>query len=121
MKILDTNILIYSFSEAYQYLRELVWNEDSTASEITRLETLGFHGLKMDEENYYKDVFIVLQTYRIGPNVLDEAIRLRRAYKMKLGDSIVAATAVLNGLELYTRNVADFNKIPGLKVVNPIN
>ncbi len=39
---------------------------------------------------------------------------------MKLGDSIVAATAVLNGLELYTRNVDDFNKIPGLRVVNPI-
>ena len=35
-------------------------------------------------------------------------------------DSIVAATALLHGAELQTRNVADFQKIPDLKVINPI-
>ncbi len=55
MKLLDSNILIYSFSDDYQYLRELVWSENVLSSEITRLETLGFHGLGIDEENYYKE------------------------------------------------------------------
>ncbi len=120
MKLLDSNILIYSFSDPHHYLRELVWGEDAFASEITRLETLGFHGLSVEEEDYYKDVFLVLQTRKIDRQVLDEAIRLRRTYRMKLGDSIIAATAVLNGFELYTRNMSDFEKIPGLKVVNPL-
>ncbi|MFN4255246.1 MAG: hypothetical protein ACK4Q5_09595 [Saprospiraceae bacterium] len=40
---------------------------------------------------------------------------------MKLGDSIIAATALFVGAEIYTRNAADFEKIPGLKVVNPID
>ncbi len=71
-------------------------------------------------KKYYKDVFLVLQTHVIDKQVLDEAIRLRKAYKMKLGDSIVAATALLNSAEIYTRNVADFEKIPGLAVVNPV-
>ena len=52
--------------------------------------------------------------------VLEEAIRLRKAYKMKLADSIVAATALLNNAELNTRNVSDFKSIPGLMLVNPI-
>jgi predicted nucleic acid-binding protein len=38
---------------------------------------------------------------------------------MKLGDSLVAGTALLHGLTLVTRNVDDFTRINGLKVLNP--
>ncbi len=120
MKILDSNILIYSYSDGYKHLRQLVWSDDAFASEISRLEVLGYHGLDKSEEEYFHDVFLVLKTHEIDVPVLDEAIRLRKAHKMKLGDSIVAATALIHGLEVYTRNMADFMKIPGLKVVNPI-
>lgn len=120
MKILDSNILIYSYSEAYKYLRELIWSDDASASEIPRLEVLGYHGLTEKESQYHKDAFLILKTYEIDIRVLDQAIHLRRDHKMKLGDSIVAATALVHGLEIYTRNTADFLKIPGLKVVNPI-
>ncbi len=51
---------------------------------------------------------------------INEAIRQRRDHKMKIGDSIVAATALVHGLEVYTRNTADFLKIPKLKVINPV-
>ena len=52
--------------------------------------------------------------------VLNEAVRLRKHFKMKLGDSIVAATALLYDAELQTRNVDDFQNIPGLIVINPL-
>jgi hypothetical protein len=38
---------------------------------------------------------------------------------MKLGDSLVAGTALPQGLTLVTRNVDDFTGIDGLKVLNP--
>ncbi len=38
---------------------------------------------------------------------------------MKLGDSIIAATALALGAELVTRNVDDFKHIAGLPVINP--
>ena len=120
MKIIDSNILIYSYSEEYKDLRELIWSEGVFASEISRLEVLGYHGLKEQEENYLKDIFLVLKMHQIDIQVLDEAIHLRKTYKIKLGDSIVAATALIHGLELYTRNTVDFLKIPGLRVINPI-
>jgi toxin FitB len=38
---------------------------------------------------------------------------------MKLPDAIIAATALVHGCELVTRNVSDFAKIPGLSVFDP--
>ena len=120
MNLLDSNILICSYSEAYSYLRELIWSEDSSVSEISRLEVMGFHGLKESEENYLRDIFLALENHEINSLVLDEAIHLRKTYKMKIGDSIIAATAIIHHLDLYTRNEIDFLKIPKLKVVNPV-
>lgn len=120
MKLIDSNLLIYSYAEEYKYLRTLIWGEDASCSEITRLEVLGYHALGPIELIYQKDIFLVLKTHAIDASILEEAIRLRRTHKMKLGDSIVAATALVHGLDVYTRNTADFLKIPDLKVVNPI-
>ncbi|HEU4885693.1 MAG TPA: type II toxin-antitoxin system VapC family toxin [Longimicrobium sp.] len=50
-----------------------------------------------------------------------EAVRLRQQRKMALGDSIVAGTALVHGRTLVTRNVADFQWISGLKLLNPLS
>lgn len=38
---------------------------------------------------------------------------------MKLGDAIIAATAVEYGVPLVTRNVDDFKHISSLRIINP--
>ena len=38
---------------------------------------------------------------------------------MGLADAIIAATALVHGLKLVTRNDADFRHIAGLEIVNP--
>jgi hypothetical protein len=38
---------------------------------------------------------------------------------MKLGDAIIAATALEYGVPLVTRNEGDFKHIVGLQVINP--
>ena len=40
---------------------------------------------------------------------------------MKLGDSIIAATALEIGAKLVTRNVDDFKHIAGLEIANPFD
>lgn len=39
--------------------------------------------------------------------------------KMKLGDAIIAATALAYKIPLVTRNVDDFKHIVGLDLINP--
>lgn len=64
--------------------------------------------------------FAVTRVLPIGQPVLDRAVSLRLQRKMSLGDSLVAGTALLHGLELVTRNVGDFRWVEGLSVVDPI-
>jgi predicted nucleic acid-binding protein len=40
---------------------------------------------------------------------------------MKLGDAIIAATAIVRNLKLITNNTKDFLNIKNLKVIDPHN
>jgi predicted nucleic acid-binding protein len=57
----------------------------------------------------------------INEAVVDKAIELRQQFKMKSNDSIIAATALLNNMDVYTRNVDDFKNISGLTIINPMS
>ena len=52
--------------------------------------------------------------------IVEQAIQLRQMRKMSPGDALIAATALYFSVDIYTRNVTDFNWITGLTVVNPI-
>ena len=39
---------------------------------------------------------------------------------MSLGDAIIASTALVNDLDLWTANTDDFKNIEGLKLHNPL-
>jgi len=52
--------------------------------------------------------------------VIQKAVQLRQMKKLSLGDSLIAATALVHGAELVSRNTADFSGISGLTVINPI-
>jgi len=44
---------------------------------------------------------------------------IRKQYKIKLPDAIIAATARIYNLTLLTRNTKDFQEISGLLTINP--
>ena len=54
----------------------------------------------------------------VDADVVRQTILLRQQYRTKLPDAIVAATALVHGLVLVSRNTSDFQKIVGLIVVN---
>lgn len=70
------------------------------------MELLGYPGITHGEERLITGklgqlIYLPL----IGP-VEDEAIRLRRRYKIKLPDAIIAATALISETELLTLDKA---------------
>lgn len=120
MLLLDSNIIIYSYSNQYSYLRNLLVSDRAYVSEISRVEVLGYHKLTPDETDYFHDVFLLLPTLAPDSRIYDTAIEIRKEFNLKLADSLIAATAIEHKLSLYTRNLDDFKKVSRLHCINPI-
>jgi predicted nucleic acid-binding protein len=121
MKLIDSNIIIYSGAQEYSWLRELFYESNSFFSGISKIEVLGFHQIKEDQVIYFSEVFKLLKVLPVDFEVIEKAVLLRQQKKLTIGDAIIAATALLNNLILVTRNVDDFSHIPNLDIENPFN
>ena len=121
MKLFDSNLIIYSVSDQYKELRPLIAASDAHVSAITKVEALGYHKLPAEDKDYFETLFFAINVLPVNTAIIDLATELRQQRKMSLGDCLIAATALLNGYELYTRNTADFAHIVGLTVVNPLD
>jgi toxin FitB len=119
MRLLDSNIVIYATQSSHAYLLPLLHASDCYISEITKLEVLGYHGFDAITKQNMRELFDTLQIIPINSKIIDKAVEIRQLRKMSMGDAIIAATALLNGCELLTRNVSDF-KLLGLSVFNPM-
>jgi toxin FitB len=120
MLLVDSNIIMYSNLPEYEYLREFFFKESTFISEISRVEVLGYHKLKSDEESYFKSIFRLIPIIIPSHEIYDKAIEIRKKYNLKLGDSIIAATASVHRLEICSRNLKDFEKVDSIKCFNPI-
>jgi len=88
-------------------------------SVAVKIEVHGFDELpdKLVQMEEFVNTATVLP---LDETVTQQTIQLRRQHKkLKLGDAIIAATAVAYGLVLISRNVADFKDIEGLEVIDP--
>ncbi|MEH6309023.1 type II toxin-antitoxin system VapC family toxin [Olivibacter sp. CPCC 100613] len=54
-------------------------------------------------------------------DIVNQTILLRKKYKLKLPDAVIAASALINDYTIVTHNVKDFNNIKGLKILDPHN
>jgi hypothetical protein len=108
--LLDTNFLIGLLKNDPDTLALLAGSvidaERCGFSSITRMELLGFPGLDSDEERVIVAKLAQLNYLAVTPLIEDEAIRLRRSYRIKLPDAIIAATALVYGAELLTHDKA---------------
>ena len=98
--IADTNALLYLLSGnpcMKPYLSSYIG-----LSVISEIELLSFPGITSSEEqqirSFIKDCTVLFLT----ENVKNKTIALRRSYKIKLPDAIIAATAIENNLQLIT-------------------
>jgi len=119
--LLDSNIFIYSALPEYDHLRQWCMKQGVCASNITRLEVLGYHQLNEADKQDLHRLFQHVKVYPVSSSIIDLAIYLRQTRKMSLGDAIIAATALEYRQTLVTRNVRDFDWLEGLKVIDPLS
>ena len=86
-------------------------------SVITRIELLG-KTVPAPEFTFLQAFVQSVAVLPLDEPVTQQTIRLRQQHRMKLPDTIIAATALAHGLPLLTRNVSDFQTLVGLTVLN---
>jgi toxin FitB len=117
--LLDSNIVIYAAQPEHPQLRRLIAERAPAVSAVSYVEVLGYHRLGPVERQFFEAFFAQADVLPLSLPVLDRAVQLRQVRKLKLGDSLVAGTALAHGLPLVTRNVDDFAWISDLTVINP--
>jgi len=119
MKLLDSNIQIHAAEPGQETLRQRILTEPAAVSVATMVEVLGYHLLTREEESDLRALLGELIIFPADIVVAERAIALRQQRKMGLGDAMIAATALVHDLPLWTRNVDDFKHVNGLRLNNP--
>jgi predicted nucleic acid-binding protein len=85
-------------------------------SVITRCELFAGRGT---DEQVVEFLLAPLQELPVDRAVAERAGRIRRETGIRTPDALIAATALEHRLRLLTRNVRDFEPVPGLRVTSP--
>ena len=84
-------------------------------SVITRVELLA--GTDDQSESQIRRLLAGMDELPVDRRVADRAGLLRREVPgLRVADALIAATALVHGVTLHTRNTRDFKKVPGLRV-----
>jgi len=85
-------------------------------SAVTELELFAFANPSRDEESLIEELLATISIIPLDSHVARLAALIRRDYRVKVPDSIIAATAMFTGSTLLSRNTRDFRKIANLAV-----
>jgi len=121
--LLDTNVLIDAFAGRPDAARAMAAARSANLewvgfSALTRLEALGFAGRTPADDQGLRALLAQFNEAQITPDIIDKAIRVRKAARIKTPDALIAATALHHQATLVTRNVADFRRVPGLMMLD---
>ena len=118
--LLDSNIIIYAALPEYGVLQDFIAKHAPAVSAISRVEVLGYHLLTQQDRSEFEEFFAAATVLPVSDLVISKAIELRQVRKLKLGDSLIAGTALAHGLTLVTKDTQDFQWIDGLTLLDPL-
>lgn len=111
----DTNIILY-FLKGDPIVVDLVLDKELVISIISEIEILAFPGLSVENERQIKLFLSDCIIAELDQKVKELTIELRRKYKLKLPDSIIAASAIFQKTPLLTAD-KEFKKIEELDLL----
>lgn len=108
MILLDSNVLIYLMNGQKPSLFDWLSQFDTAVSVITRIEVLGFHKLTQQQKEIAGDLLNISHQLMISDDMIRRTILLKQQRPIKLGDALIAATALSYQMPLATYNSQDF-------------
>ena len=113
--LVDTNIIIYLLQRD-DTLAELLEGKQLYVSFITELELLGLSSLSAQQEKQITALLNDCLIMSTNNSIKSEYKSLRKSYKLKLADSIIAATALALDIPLMTAD-KQFKVIKALQLI----
>lgn len=92
-----------------------ILDDNFIISFITYIEFLGYSNASESLEEFVSLANVI----EINKGIIDQTILIRKAYRIKLPDAIIAATTMVYDFTLISRNTKDFEDVKGLKLLNP--
>ena len=119
--LLDTNAVLdflgNKLSNNARVILSQIIDEEINLSAINKIELLGFSRIEQELIEFVS----FANVYSITDEIVEKTIEIRRVYKIKLPDAIIAATAVYHKFTLITNNIKDFKDLKELKTLCPNN
>ena len=116
--LIDTNAVLDFMGnklpvKAKNALSEII-DKEINLSVINKMELLGFSRVEHDLIAFVNYAHIL----PINDEVVNKTIDIRKIYRIKLPDAIIAATAIVHDMTVVTRDMSEFRHISGLKILN---
>lgn len=118
--LIDSNTIIDFFKKSLpENGRYFLSGIEPLISVISFIEIFANAKVSDEEVKELQNFCDIATVYQVNIEIASVTIEIRKKYKTKLPDALIAATALHYNLVLITRNTADFIKINGLEVINP--
>lgn len=117
--LVDSNIIIKLATEnnltddSKSFLTAIL-NDSFNISIITKIEVLS-------KDDSLIEFVKAANIFELDEAIVMHTIQLRRKYKIRLPDAIIAATSIVNKFILITNNIKDFSNIKNLIAIDPID
>ena len=120
----DTNTVIYYLQQLFPqsaetFIDNLLKEERPIISAITEIELLCWKAATEKDLEVLNDFITECLVIELEQPIKIKTAEIRKANRIKLPDAIIAATALVYGLTIISRNIDDFKNIDGLACINP--
>lgn len=121
MILCDTNIIIEVFKGNQSTIEDIhkIGIENMAISAITEME-LYYGAFNKNELSKIKKALSSLEIIHINQDISYQAVDLiekySKSHSLRIPDSIIASTAIVENFKLFTYNLKDFNYIRNLRL-----
>ena len=118
--LIDTSTVIdYLDNKLPSNAANMLDGEELEMSVISRMELLSWPNAEPKQMSVLNQFISSVLIWGLDEPVILKGIEVRKSNQIKLPDAIIAATSIVHGLNLVTRNINDFKNIKGIKLINP--
>jgi tRNA(fMet)-specific endonuclease VapC len=104
--------------QALSFMDKVV-DHERNISFVTEIGLQSWNPDNQDDLKIYQFFISQASVTGVDNDIIQETIRIRKSFRLKLPDALIAATAITKHFTSIADNDKDFERVIGLKYLNP--